>query len=59
VVYYYFFIYWLLLAGGYGVGCSGDITLADMQGLGQELGTVVRGPYKIADVVALARSLLA
>ena len=40
-------------------GCAGELTLAAMNAVGQELGTTVVGSYKVEDVAASAADMLA
>ncbi len=39
-------------------GCSGELSLADLQALGQELGTTVTKGYSATTIVAQARAML-
>lgn len=45
--------------GQFAEGCAGELSLQDLNALGQEVGSVVASTYKIEDVVAHARALLA
>ncbi len=44
--------------GQFAEGCAGELTLAAMNAVGQELGTRVGANYKVKDVAAMATALL-
>ncbi len=45
-------------SGGFSAGCQGELSLAGMQALGQEVGSVVHKGYSAEVVLAQARALL-
>ena len=45
--------------GGFSEGCAGELSLKDLNALGQELGSTVAASYRVEDVARMAAALLA